>query len=308
MKNVSIKKIILAIIALIIGLGFHMGSSKLLKLAGISFTSSILDSFINELLFAAVVVAIIFIIKKKSLLSFDRDCLVSGLKAGSPVIIYSIVLILFSLGELSKHTLVKGWEIVLFILFNLLIGIAEEGLFRGVVQELVLDAFATKTRKQLALGIFVSSALFGSAHFFNLFKGASPGAVLIQALTATAAGMLFGAICVRSGRNIWAGAIIHAIMDCGSFINSGMLWGQNAIEAVNGLSVGAFVSAAVDIILFIYLVRHLMRPETENVEKPETSGTCTKKSTKKVVIITIAAFSFILMMFLLVIPIIMTRF
>ena len=335
MKNVSIKKIFLAIITLVIGLGAHMLSSKLLTLAGITFTSQILDQFVNEVIFAAVVVAIIFIIKKQSVFRFDTDGFLKGLKAGIPVIVYSVMLILVSLSKLQGHTLVKGWEIFLFIIFCLLIGVAEEGLFRGAVQELVMDAFAAKTRNQQKVAIIVASVIFGSAHFINLRLGANLGSVILQVISATAAGMLFGAICVRSGRSLWAAVIAHALMDCGAFVNDGMLWGQNVVDAVNGLSAGVLITTAVDIALFFYIMNRIDEDEAEEAntataEVPTTGAavipasarestttakatvtsisSSTKKSHKKGIIIGVAVTSFILVTFLVILPMIMTTF
>ena len=337
MKNVSIKKIFLAIITLVIGLGAHMASSKLLTLAGITFTSQILDQFVNEVIFAAVVVAIIFIIKKQSVFSFDKDGFLKGLKAGIPVIVYSVMLILVSLSKLQGHTLVKGWEIVLFILFCLLIGVAEEGLFRGAVQELVMDAFAAKTKNQKKIAIIVASALFGSAHFINLRLGANLGSVILQVVSATAAGMLFGAICVQSGRNLWAAVVAHALMDCGAFVNDGMLWGTKIVDTVNSLSAGVLITTAVDIALFFYIMNRIDEDEvdaeeanTATAEVPTTgaavipasardctttakatvtsTSSSTKKSHKKGIIIGVAVTSFILVAFLVILPMIMTTF
>ena len=313
MEKLSFKKIILAIITLVIGLGLHLSSSRILSpLMRNVIPGSIFDNFINELFFAAIVVAIIFIIKKQSLLRFDKGGFVTGLKCSAPVIAYSIVLILISLIELKDHTLVRGSEIVLFIIFCLLIGVAEEGLFRGAVQELVLDAIEAKTRKQLAIGIIIASAFFGSSHFVNLFKGADLSAVIIQVLTATASGMVFGAVCVRSGRSIWAAVLAHALSDCGAFINSGMLWGQKAIDAINGMSVGAFITAFVDILIFIYLMRsaenvdnHVAKKKIENDYKEEKR---IGKSHKKGLIIVITATAIILLAFLVIIPMVMTTF
>lgn len=315
MKNVSIKKILLAILTLVIGLGLHMGSSRFLKYVGISFTSNILDSFVNEVIFAVVVITILIITKKMSMLSLSKDGLKNGIMAGLPVIIYSIILILVSLSNLQEHTLVKVWEIILFILFCILIGIAEEGLFRGAVQGLVLEAFAAKTKKQHMLGIIVASAIFGCSHFINLRTGANLSSVTIQVISATAAGMLFGGIYVRSGKSLWPSIFTHALMDCGAFINSGMLWGQDEVATINSLSAGALITSVVDVVLFFYIMNKVEKDNgfvTETKDgtniASEDVNTHSKKSGKKVLIFSISSIAIILLVLLVIIPIVMTSF
>lgn len=291
MKNVSIKKILFAILTLVVGFGLNLLSSYLLvKLTNKVFPNYFFQEFITELAFAIISITLIIIAKKKSLLTFSKKGMIDGLKTGAPLIIYSVLLILISLGELSKHTLIKGWEIALFVANCLLIGIAEEALFRGAVQELVFDAIGTDSRKKEIVGIIVASTLFGMSHFINLFAGVSVSAVTFQALSAVATGMVFGAICLLSGRRIWAAALAHAVMDFAAFFNSGLLWGTNIKGAIDGLSVGTLISALFNIGLFIFL----MKPKNEEQNK------------KKNLVAIILVASIVVVAFLFLIPVIMT--
>ena len=73
MKNVSIKKILLAILTLVVGFGLNLLSSYLLvKLTNKVFPNYFFQEFITELAFAIISITLIIIAKKKSLLTFSK--------------------------------------------------------------------------------------------------------------------------------------------------------------------------------------------------------------------------------------------
>jgi membrane protease YdiL (CAAX protease family) len=77
--------------------------------------------------------------------------------------------------------------------------IAEEIIYRGF---LIYAGEKLFSRKWIA--VFVSSAIFSSAHFYQGWSG-----VVITFLF----GVAFGIIYLRSGRNIWINIIVHGMID-----------------------------------------------------------------------------------------------
>lgn len=99
----------------------------------------------------------------------------------------------WGLGLVAPEFSLPEW-LWLFVLNNLFLTcVAEEALFRGYIQRLLIQRFSAP------VGIVVASLLFGFAHF-------SGGPLFI--LLATLAGVLYGLCYYWSGRLLWA-VLIH---------------------------------------------------------------------------------------------------
>ncbi len=113
-----------------------------------------------------------------------------------------------------------------FILFMLLIGVFEEGLFRGAL----LHGFEVRIGPVGAL--LVSSVLFGSMHFVNWITGQTLGPTIDQVLHAGTLGFLFGAIALRMN-SIWFGVATHALFDSVVDFNGQILAAAAAIASAD---------------------------------------------------------------------------
>ena len=162
---------------------------------------------------------------------------------------------LSGLWDIPVDFLIPTSEIIFVVFGWLLIGIYEESLFRGVVQELFMDIFGSKTRKSVILSIVCTSTLFGLSHFQNILSGATPLNVLFQAANAAALGLVFGAITFRSGRSVIPAALIHALIDSASFVHNGMLLGAPEVVSINVISVHSLSLIPILIGIFIFLMR-----------------------------------------------------
>ncbi|HEX8458122.1 MAG TPA: CPBP family intramembrane glutamic endopeptidase [Pyrinomonadaceae bacterium] len=80
----------------------------------------------------------------------------------------------------------------------------EEMVFRGYLMNRVADALGSGTRAAWGVSLISVSLLFGLAH---LYQGAS------GIIVATLSGLLFGALYLASGRNLWAAIIAHGVND-----------------------------------------------------------------------------------------------
>ena len=178
-----------------------------------------------------------------------------------------------------------------------MIGFTEETLYRGIVQELLTDAFGSETKKAQITAIVGSSALFGATHLMNaLSPQVSVTTALIQAITAGFMGLVFGGIYLKAGRSIWPGVLIHAIIDAVSFVSMGMFTGVTEESAIGSLSPATLVNCILYLVLFIYIMKD---QETEN------DAESIKKRRKLALIIAGGAFLFILILFV-VIPLILS--
>lgn len=133
-------------------------------------------------------------------------------------------------------------HLVLFTINMLLVGANEEIWMRS----LVLNSFISKYgagRKSLWKAIIMSAIIFGLIHIPNLFF-MEPLTVIVQVINAMSAGILFAVIFVKC-KNIWAGIIVHAIVDwCSLFIGNCFVGGNTVLSmSMNGIQVVSMILA-----------------------------------------------------------------
>lgn len=117
------------------------------------------------------------------------------------------------------------WKIVVFIITCLLIGFAEELLFRGIIAEGIFQKYATDA-KGVWFSAILSAFLFGIMHIMNISE-ADPVGVAVQVVMAMVEGLLLTAIYYRS-RNIWSVAFIHGFVDFCALGSGGLFNAENA--------------------------------------------------------------------------------
>ena len=267
----KIKKVLAIAFSLFMGNGLLITFKAIFptQLKAILPTNGNYRSFVIEAIGALITVGLIFLFKKINVLKITGKGLATGLVCGLPMLITYTLMILLSLLDLPGKTLLPTLELVLVISRWFLIGLAEEGLFRGVVQELFMDIFGSKTRKGVMLSIICTATVFGLNHLQNLLAGVSLTFVLIQVANAIALGLVLGAITYRSGRSILPVVLIHALIDGASFINSGMLLGASDVQSINGLDLKSLVLVPIFVGIFIFLMRDSKTPELVSAGKSE---------------------------------------
>lgn len=82
--------------------------------------------------------------------------------------------------------------------------VGEELLFRGFFLNALSAAFGGSRVTSSVLAILVNAVIFGALH---LYQGPS------GAMSAGAIGLVLGFVWLFSGRNLWAGIVIHALLD-----------------------------------------------------------------------------------------------
>lgn len=211
-------------------------------------------------LFAAAVAAGILAATGKLKVLRQRGCgFMNGLLAG----MYPVVLI----GQTFASTLMfyrpqmplrPAWQILTFAANMILVGLAEEMLFRGVIAQTLLEHYGT-ARRGIWQACLVSGVLFGSAHLINLLS-AAPFGVLMQCLFAASLGFLLTAIYYRTG-NLWVTVFIHASMDLTALLLNGLYGLSSAAESIDSYDLTTLITVAVYLIPTAYLLRRRKLPE-----------------------------------------------
>lgn len=228
--NSKIKPLINAVVSVFI-------CSVLYKVTGFGLSAlnikGFLGNFIGELLFAIYGIVALLILKKIDVLKFKLEGFKEGLFAGGIIFVACFIIMLGVATGLIPVT-AKASDITIYILQMLLVGVAEEVLFRGILQNSVMDYIGYDTVGKIRLAIIISGVIFGLVHLSNAtLPGVSFGAAMQQAISVIPVGIIFGAIYYRSKKNIWTVIILHAINDFYTLIASGTLAGASQNEALN---------------------------------------------------------------------------
>lgn len=117
------------------------------------------------------------------------------------------IILLLGSGNIMELRTVPGLEVALFFIAAMAIGFSEEFAFRGLIQAYLVRDMRSRQ------AVFIAAFLFGIVHYMNLFK--YPGSVIAiskQVLFATAIGVYFGALVLRTG-SLWLTSLIHGLID-----------------------------------------------------------------------------------------------
>ena len=238
--------------------------SVVLLFAGVDFTTmdTYLYSTLQELAGAAVMVLVLKKTGRAGIL-FRRG---SGFFNGLLVGMYPLVLIGYSffaslMFQRPENTpLLPLGRILTFLLSMMMVGVAEEFAFRGVIAQTLLEHYGT-SRGGIWKACIVSGLLFGAAHLTNIL-GSAPFGVLMQCLFAAALGTLFAAIYFRTG-NIWVTVFLHGMMDISSMLIGGLYGTTTLAESVSGYDISMLYSVALYLIPMAFLLRKKKLPEVQ---------------------------------------------
>ena len=238
--------------------------SVVLLFAGVDFTTmdTYLYSTLQELAGAAVMVLVLKKTGRAGIL-FRRG---SGFFNGLLVGMYPLVLIGYSffaslMFQRPENTpLLPLGRILTFLLSMMMVGVAEEFAFRGVIAQTLLEHYGT-SRGGIWKACIVSGLLFGAAHLTNIL-GSAPFGVLMQCLFAAALGTLFAAIYFRTG-NLWVTVFLHGMMDISSMLIGGLYGTTTLAESVSGYDLSMLYSVALYLIPMAFLLRKKKLPEVQ---------------------------------------------
>ena len=165
--------------------------------------------------------------------------------------------VVFSKMMVNTDAVWQPWYQIVYGLFAVFgVGFREECIYRATIQNVLAKKYANSV-KGIWITVMISSIIFGLSHAPNLFFGVAPLAVLIQIVKASAVGLLFGAVYLRSG-NIWVLILVHTLTDTVSLAQSIFL--QNVTD-VDLMSQQSFSWIAVVFELaYIGITIFLLRP------------------------------------------------
>ena len=137
---------------------------------------------------------------------------------------------LFIIGLLGIYSrdfsLIEPINIFLLLFACLMVGFAEEYLFRGLLQPLFLKKYASR-KNGIFIGVFLTSLFFGGFHLINLARNDTFGQVLVQVVYAIFIGFFFGALLLKTNKLIPI-AITHGLINF--FFSLAFLPGLNTAE------------------------------------------------------------------------------
>ena len=123
-------------------------------------------------------------------------------------------------------------RILTFILNMILVGVAEELVFRGALLRLLRPL------------------------------GSEPFGVLMQCVFAASLGVMLAAIYFRTG-NLWVTVFLHSTMDIASMLIGGLYGTTSVAESVSGYDASRLLSVAVYLIPTLFLLRKKKLPEVQ---------------------------------------------
>ena len=224
------KKILISIISVII----CVGATKLIGECVGPFSSNMyVNNCVGELVLAVFVLIALVLCKRTNVLKFKTEGFKEGIATGAIILVLgACVLITVLIGEMSISA--SSFEIVFFVFYMLLVGFAEEVLFRGIVQNSVMEYIGTDSVAKVRIGIVISGVLFASIHMGNVLL---PGVGYIDAFRQTISvipiGILFGTVYFRSRNNIWPGVLLHAFNDGFTLLMTGYISNGSVSEAIS---------------------------------------------------------------------------
>lgn len=215
--------------------------------------------FWDTIIYAIMIIFLCFIMKKTNktyVLEEKGKGFKNGLRVGKFLVVFeSIIAVCSFISNVGGNSLRPIIQILFFIISVTGTGLTEEFLFRGIVQNILLDTYGRKEKKSIITGIMISSLIFGTMHLINIFSGVSVNGAIIQALSTISIGFYFGAVYVRC-KNIWSVAFLHALLDFVGEIQVGIFGINSLIDQVssntNPLSV---VFSLVFLIIGLWLLR-----------------------------------------------------
>lgn len=257
-KNGLLKLIgIIAIIMLfIIGLFTIYGSLFASMLYNALMYGKYSTMFISEIVIVIFAIIIISIRKLWPELRKKKESFLKGIKRGMPILVIAGIMFIFNMGSIIVDGNLDFANFLSLILVSLSIGIAEEFLFRGWLQNEIMRKY-NNSLKEAIITIIVSGVLFGLFHMINVLSGQDILTTITQVIQTSAIGILFCSI-YHASRNIWSLVFLHSFYDFSillSEVNSykDCINNTNVSLIVNIITLTASILFAIIYITYSYL-------------------------------------------------------
>lgn len=261
--------IVFALLALVIWTVLLFGISMLLPYPLLRW-DPYLPQLLLDTLLAAGGIGMLSLLGDLSILRFSGKQFGKRLLVGGYFLLIGVSSLIQNLASADRGTIRSPGHLLLFVLSMLMIGMAEEITFRGVIATLLFRQYG-KTTSGVWFCVIASGILFGCPHLINAIGGGSAlTGVLVQAVSAVGSGMVFTAMYYRT-RTIWVPILLHAWIDFAGLIVSG-LYGEGTIGTViSSYSLWQMVSVLPYLIIAAYLLRDTKMQEILQTTKSDSA-------------------------------------
>lgn len=164
-----------------------------------------------ESIMALVMLIIMLLSGNRYVFTNEREKFWQAVKKGAPVLVISIIALFFAIITLISQQQFSFNNFLSLALLCAGIGIFEEFLCRGWLQNEFIERFGNN-RKGIIKSLVISALFFGLMHITNVFAGQSLFDSILQAIQTIGFGLLMGAIYYRT-KNIWACVFLHGFYD-----------------------------------------------------------------------------------------------
>lgn len=249
------------------------------------------SELLAEIFYALIMLIVMLLYKNSYVFTNEKIKFTKSLKYCIPMLIITTLIFIGNLSELQN---VSFGNFINAILLCVFIGIAEEFMCRGWIQNEFIEKFGND-KKHIILSIILSSFIFGIIHLTNLATQ-DVFTTIIQIIQSTAIGFMFGSIYYKT-KNIWTVAFLHGIYDFSIFLGE-----INLIKDCTNTSPNLSTSIIIlisSIILVIYFILSgvLVLMQTDLKDKSKNP-----KDTTKIVLSLIIVFSCMFIPFETIIP------
>lgn len=203
--------IIAIILLLLVGLYTIYGGVFANLLYNALFYGKYNTMLISEIIIVLFAIIIISVRKLWPQIRSKKENFIVGIKRGMPILVISVIMLLVNGGELIIDGNLSIPNFISLVLVSIAIGIAEEFIFRGWLQNEVMDRFG-EGKKGALITILISGLLFGLFHLVNALSGQDLFTSFMQVIQTSAIGILFCSVYYAS-RNIWSLVFLHSFYD-----------------------------------------------------------------------------------------------
>ena len=239
-------------------------------LLGTTFIYKYGQELIVEIFYALLVLIVMLLFKNSYVFTNKQEKFKKSISYGLPMILVSIIFLVSSIFSLDGFSIPNFINVLIFCIF---IGIAEEFLCRGWIQNEFIERYS-KDKKSVILSIILSSLVFGLMHITNVTTQ-SLFETILQIINATAMGVFLGSIYYKT-KNIWSVIFLHSFYDFSIFLGEMNLVKDctyatptMGIVIVNSLSI--IVTSLFWIFSAIYVIKKTdYKDEKANLENKNT--------------------------------------
>lgn len=218
-----------------------------------------------------------FIFKKTHIFRERGKGIPAAFIAGGYLMFVALVtFILYLVQDFDASKIRPVSHIITFVICMILVGASEEIIFRGIIQNRLMDAFGRDTHNGMVKAVITSGLIFALIHITNVFTGVTLRGAVLQALAVIGTGCLFGAIYARCN-NIWAMMLLHGIIDFCALAATGLQFDSGDLTSkLSDTNPASLIGSAINVAIALFLLRR-EKMDYSGDKLPETANASADK-------------------------------